>query len=128
MQQFSCMLPMALARSSSDGVGICYVLPVLRVQCMRLYSCLMFQVNRQNTAKPVAIHILAPHPSVRGIQIISTHGTIEYIYETFVYVSSSQSRQNGNKKSPASLRCTILPKFHRSSFLVTSRLHMLRRC
>jgi len=26
-----CMLPMAVARSSSDGVAICYVVPVLRM-------------------------------------------------------------------------------------------------
>jgi len=31
LHQFLCMLPMAVARSSSDGVAICYVFPVLRM-------------------------------------------------------------------------------------------------
>jgi len=44
LHQFLCMLPMAVARSSSDGVVMCYVFPVLRMTSYNAHKLRLLDV------------------------------------------------------------------------------------
>ena len=68
---FLCMLPKAVARSSSDGIVICYVLPVLWTQTRLIFHMPKIQgrcdlvsicvVEHSNSGKKVSIRFSLPN-------------------------------------------------------------------
>ena len=59
--KFLCMLPMALARSSTDGIAMCYVLPVLRLtscfHIMALWRVMYISMQRQEATTSITTSI-----------------------------------------------------------------------